>query len=105
MKEFEEWLRTVCFQRPTKEAYDLARCAYKAGMLAAAEIADAGTELEKARMEKDAEISRLREELESCANFMRGMRFDKTIPSFVMDAINARLSMIEQALKEERDDS
>lgn len=26
--EFEEWLRTVCFQKPTPEAYDLAKCAY-----------------------------------------------------------------------------
>jgi len=23
-KEFEEWLRRVCFQKPTPEAYDLA---------------------------------------------------------------------------------
>lgn len=26
---FEEWLRTVCFQKPTPEAYDLARDAWK----------------------------------------------------------------------------
>jgi hypothetical protein len=27
---FEEWLRTVCFQAPTAEAYDLAKDAWKA---------------------------------------------------------------------------
>jgi hypothetical protein len=26
---FEIWLRTVCFQAPTKEAYDLAKCAWE----------------------------------------------------------------------------
>ena len=26
---FEEWLRAVCFQKPTPEAYDLARDAWK----------------------------------------------------------------------------
>lgn len=26
--EFEIWLRTVCFQPPTPEAYDLAKCAW-----------------------------------------------------------------------------
>ena len=25
---FEEWLRSVCFQKPTPEAYDLAKCAW-----------------------------------------------------------------------------
>lgn len=29
MDEFEKWLRTVCFQKPTPEAYDLAKCAWK----------------------------------------------------------------------------
>jgi hypothetical protein len=28
---FEEWLKTVCFQKPTREAYDLARDAWKEG--------------------------------------------------------------------------
>ena len=28
-KEFEEWLRSVCFQKPTPEAYDLDKDAYK----------------------------------------------------------------------------
>jgi len=28
MSEFEQWLRTVCFQKPTPEAYDLAKCAW-----------------------------------------------------------------------------
>ncbi|MCK5602630.1 hypothetical protein KAR91_12190 [Candidatus Pacearchaeota archaeon] len=27
-KMFEEWLRAVCFQRPTQEAYDLAKAAW-----------------------------------------------------------------------------
>ena len=48
----------------------------------------------------EAQAARYMKELESCANFMRGMQLDRTIPSFVMNAINARLSMIEQALKE-----
>ncbi len=26
--QFEEWLRTVCFQKPTPDAYDLAKCAW-----------------------------------------------------------------------------
>jgi hypothetical protein len=26
---FEEWLRSVCFQKPTKEAYDLALAAWR----------------------------------------------------------------------------
>ena len=30
-ESFEKWLRTVCFQKPTPEAYDLAKCAYLAG--------------------------------------------------------------------------
>ena len=29
MDDFEKWLRTVCFQEPTPEAYDLARRAWK----------------------------------------------------------------------------
>lgn len=29
-EQFEMWLRTVCFQSPTPEAYDLALCAWKA---------------------------------------------------------------------------
>jgi len=29
-KAFEEWLRTVCFQKPTQEAYDLAVVAWQA---------------------------------------------------------------------------
>lgn len=29
MEEFEIWLRTVCFQKPTPEAYDLAKDAWK----------------------------------------------------------------------------
>ena len=31
---FEEWLRTVCFQKPTPEAYDLAKSAWEAATLA-----------------------------------------------------------------------
>ena len=30
--EFEHWLRTVCFQKPTPEAYDLAKDAWKAAL-------------------------------------------------------------------------
>jgi hypothetical protein len=26
---FDEWLKTVCFRRPTREAYDLARAAWR----------------------------------------------------------------------------
>lgn len=33
MQEFESWLRFVCFQKPTPEAYDLARCAWNAAAL------------------------------------------------------------------------
>ena len=29
-EDFEAWLRTICFQKPTKEAYDLAKCAWEA---------------------------------------------------------------------------
>ena len=29
-EQFEKWLRTVCFQQPTPEAYDLAWQAWKA---------------------------------------------------------------------------
>lgn len=29
MEEFENWLRMVCFQKPTPEAYDLAKDAWK----------------------------------------------------------------------------
>jgi hypothetical protein len=32
--DFEKWLRTVCFQRPTPEAYDLARDAWQAARAA-----------------------------------------------------------------------
>ncbi len=28
LNEFEAWLRTVCFQKPTPGAYDLAKCAW-----------------------------------------------------------------------------
>ena len=28
--EFEEWLRTACFQKPTPEAYNLAKVAWNA---------------------------------------------------------------------------
>ncbi len=28
MEEFEKWLRSVCFQKPTPEAYDLAKSAW-----------------------------------------------------------------------------
>lgn len=27
--EFEAWLRSVCFQKPTQEAYDLAKAAWE----------------------------------------------------------------------------
>jgi hypothetical protein len=30
MQDFETWLRSTCFQQPTKEAEDLARAAWKA---------------------------------------------------------------------------
>lgn len=29
-EDFEAWLRTECFQKPTPEAYNLAKCAYQA---------------------------------------------------------------------------
>ena len=29
LMEFEAWLRTVCFQKPTPEAYDLAKSAWE----------------------------------------------------------------------------
>lgn len=29
MKDFEKWLRTACFQKPTPEAYDLAKEAWE----------------------------------------------------------------------------
>lgn len=35
--EFEVWLRTVCFQRPTPKAYDLAKCAWQAATAQASE--------------------------------------------------------------------
>jgi len=37
---FETWLRTVCFQKPTPEAYDLAKCAYKFALSQRAPISD-----------------------------------------------------------------
>lgn len=30
MDDFDKWLRSVCFQKPTSEAYDLAKCAWYA---------------------------------------------------------------------------
>ena len=41
---FEEWLRTVCFQKPTNEAYDLAKTAW-----------DAATTAERNRCEEKCE--------------------------------------------------
>ena len=35
---FEKWLRTVCFQKPTKEAYELAECAWRAAMKVQVEL-------------------------------------------------------------------
>src|SRR5260221_1913385 len=32
MMTFEGWLRTVCFQAPTPEAHDLAKCAWDAAL-------------------------------------------------------------------------
>lgn len=32
---FNEWLKTVCFQKPTKEAYDLAKSAWNEALSAA----------------------------------------------------------------------
>ena len=29
MESFEKWLRTVCFQKPTDEAYNLAKTAWR----------------------------------------------------------------------------
>lgn len=37
---FDEWLRTVCFQKPTPEAYDLAKSAWNAAIKAASEAVD-----------------------------------------------------------------
>jgi hypothetical protein len=37
-QEFEAWLRTVCFQAPTKEAYDLAKSAWKQARTSAASL-------------------------------------------------------------------
>lgn len=34
---FEPWLREVCFQKPTPEAYDLAKCAWQQALRAAPE--------------------------------------------------------------------
>ena len=31
--DFDEWLRSVCFQKPTPEAYDLAKAAFIQGQL------------------------------------------------------------------------
>lgn len=43
LPEFEAWLRTVCFQTPTLQAYDLAKSAWKQAKLSAAtEINKAG---------------------------------------------------------------
>jgi hypothetical protein len=38
MMSFEEWLRTVYFQKPTKEAYELAECAWKAALKVQVEL-------------------------------------------------------------------
>jgi len=32
MDEFKKWLNSVCFQKPTPEAYDLAKDAWKAAL-------------------------------------------------------------------------
>lgn len=32
LEAFEKWLRTVCFQKPTPEAYELAKCAWEAAL-------------------------------------------------------------------------
>jgi hypothetical protein len=37
---FEQWLRTVCFQKPTAEAYDLAKCAWQEGAKANTQSAE-----------------------------------------------------------------
>jgi hypothetical protein len=34
LSDFDKWLRTVCFQKPTPEAYDLAKCAWEAAIVA-----------------------------------------------------------------------
>lgn len=39
-QQFESWLRTVCFQQPTPEAYDLALCAWNAREQELARIVD-----------------------------------------------------------------
>jgi len=39
---FEEWLRTVCFQKPTPEAYDLAKSAYNFAIDKAVKVAKEG---------------------------------------------------------------
>ena len=36
-KEFEKWLRMTCFQKPTPEAYDLAKSAWLEAYKRAAE--------------------------------------------------------------------
>jgi len=37
---FEKWLRATCFQKPTDDAYDLAKSAYTASLERAADIAE-----------------------------------------------------------------
>ena len=43
MMKFDEWLKTVCFDEPTPEAYDLARQAWDAGRLSGIQAGIDGT--------------------------------------------------------------
>lgn len=63
MEEFENWLRTACFQKPTPEAYDLAKCAWA----------------ESRNMEREA-----------CAELFEGQYTDTCPGTKISDAIRKR---------------
>lgn len=47
-------------------------------------------------MTKDEAITNLIQELESVANFMRGMRLDPTVPMHTKDALEVRVGVLDE---------
>ena len=67
--KYEKWLKQVCFQNPTREAHDLAKCAWRqAEALSAAE--------KETLANKILEISLLNEKLENGLKAWRKMYFE-----------------------------
>lgn len=99
-KEFEIWLRTVCFQPPTPEALDLAKCAWDHQQTRVAELE---TELEtwregcvctdKTRAENAGTIARYRAALEQIVQDLNqpgepNHHFENCIQKIAHEALN-----------------